>query len=158
MTKGSRDPGKPYYPVGSRVPRTYLLACLLSYLLTYLDLARARQKEKEREREGRGMARSSREPTFSDTPSLPRFSRRTNLDQGKSLLGDARILGISTEPGEYSKWPSESQNPANKGRSPRTFEKPRASSTSSLCLSLSRFSSSLPALPSLSFPCRLSTC
>lgn len=158
MTKGSRDPGKPYYPVGSRVPRTYLLACLLSYLLTYLDLARARQKEKEREREGRGMAGSSREQTFSDTPSLPRFSRRTNLDQGKSLLGDARILGISTEPGEYSKWPSESQNPANKGRSPRTFEKPRASSTSSLCLSLSRFSSSLPALPSLSFPCRLSTC
>ena len=83
------------------------------------------------------------------------FSRRTNLDQGKSLLGDARILWVSTEPGEYSKWPSESQNPANKGRSPRTFEKPRASSTSSLLLSLSRLGSSLPSLP---FPCRLSTC
>lgn len=80
MTKGSRDPGKPYYPVGSRVPRTYLLTYLLT-LLSFLLGSRSGEIKRERERK----ERARNEPRanilryilllFQD------FSRRTNLDR-----------------------------------------------------------------------------
>lgn len=114
---------------------TYLLTCLLTFFLTW------RERERER-RNGWFEPRANILPyTFSS-----KIFTKDESRPGKSLLGDARILRVSTEPGEYSKWPSESQNPTNKGRSPRTFEKPRASSAS-----LFRFSSSFPLLPLSSF-------
>lgn len=135
MRKGSRDPGKPYYPVGSRVPRTYLLTYLLTYFLSYL----------EREREKRNGWFEPRANILPYTFSSKIFTKDESRP-GKSLLGDARILRVSTE---------NIRNGLANRKIPPTKAARRALSKNRVP-PLPRSFGSVP--PSLSFPCRLSTC